>query len=100
MGDSTFSPIDPWSLTSQDSKVRLFAAGWIASNIETGPFSADDPPIYDVPVILFRRAAAQAGISEFDLIHALGPIPEYIARAFADATCRWRAAFRTRMHAV
>lgn len=100
MRDSTSPPIEAWSAQSQDAKARSFAAGWIASNIETGPFSADDPPIYDVPVSLFRRAATQAGISEVDLIHALGPIPEYIARAFADATCRWRAAFRTRMHAI
>lgn len=80
MLDSTFSPIEAWSATSQDAKAPSFAAGWIASNIEPGPFSADDPPIYDVPVSLFRRAAVQAGISEVDLIHALGPIPNILPR--------------------
>ena len=35
--------------------------------------------------------AARAGFSEQDLETVLGPLPEFMARAYADAIARWRA---------
>lgn len=71
--------------------VQALANAWIARNIMVGPFSTDDLPIYDVPIAALRKKAARAGFSEQDLETVLGPLPEFMARAYADAIARWRA---------
>ncbi|MEO8723981.1 MAG: hypothetical protein ABI395_10775, partial [Sphingobium sp.] len=73
------------------NKALTFATGWIARNIETGPFSRNDPPIYDGPIAMFRRNAAQAGFGEADLEHGIGAVPAFIAKAYADSAAKWRA---------
>ena len=78
-------------IKSQHRKVLSFSNGWVASNIMVGPFSTDDLSIYDGPIALFRKEAAQAGLSEEDLENTIGPVPEFIARAYADALSRWHA---------
>ena len=76
---------------SPSDKASIFAAGWVAENIEIGPFSWNDPPIYDEPTRYFRQEALQAGISEADLVHAIGPVPAFIAEAYSDAIATWKA---------
>ncbi|WP_293880644.1 hypothetical protein [Sphingomonas sp.] len=69
-----------------------FATSWVARNIEVGPFSWNDPPIYDGPISDFRKEAAQAGFSETHLERGIGAVPAFIAKAYADAVVNWRAA--------
>ena len=78
-------------IKSQHRKVLTFSNGWVASNIMVGPFSRDDLSIYDAPIARFRKEATQAGLSEEDLENTIGPVPEFIARAYKDALSRWRA---------
>lgn len=74
------------------NKALMFATGWIARNVENGPFSLNDPPIFDGPISIFRKEAVQAGFSEGDLELAIGPVPAFIAQAYADAVANWHAA--------
>jgi len=76
---------------SRSNKAAMFAAGWIACNIEIGPLSWNDPPIYDGPISDFKRAAARAGISEGDLAQGIGPVPAFIAKAYSNAITAWEA---------
>ena len=78
-------------IKSQHRKVLTLSNGWVASNIMVGPFSTDDLSIYDGPIALFRKEAARAGLSEKDLENTIGPVPEFIARVYADALSRWHA---------
>jgi|GEM_PF-2899264 len=48
---------------SPSNKASMCAAGWVACNIEIGPFSWNDPAIYHGPISDFKKAAAQAGLS-------------------------------------
>jgi len=72
--------------------VARFANGWVSRNVEVGPFSWDDPPIYEGPIQLFRDAAAQAGFSDSELERSLGPVPQFIAHSFSEAAARWLGA--------
>jgi hypothetical protein len=74
------------------NSARTFAADWIARNIEMGPFSWNDPPIYDHAISLFRKEATQAGFSEADLEKGIGAVPAFIAHAYEDSSATWRAA--------
>lgn len=76
---------------SFSNKASMFAAGWVAHNIEIDPFSWNDPPIYDEPVRNFRKEAARAGLSEADLVQGIGPVPAFIAKAYCDAITIWKA---------
>ena len=76
---------------SQSNKAAMFAAGWIARNIEIGPFSWNDPPIYDGQISDFKKAAAEAGLSEAELAQGIGPVPAFIAKAYSDANATWEA---------
>jgi hypothetical protein len=73
------------------SEALTFAIGWIARNIDVGPFSCDDPPICDGPISLFRKEAEEAGFSEADLVNGIGPVPAFIEQAYADAVAKWRS---------
>jgi hypothetical protein len=73
-----------------------FAAGWIARNIEIGPYSWDDASDDERPISPFRTEAAQAGLSEADLERGLGPVPAFMAKAYAEADARWLADQRKR----
>ena len=75
---------------SPSDKASIFAAGWVAENIEIGPFSWNDPPIYDESIREFREKAAQAGLSEADLVQGIGPVPAFIAKAYSDAIATWK----------
>lgn len=75
---------------TERNKALTFAIGWVARNIEVGPFSWNDPPIYDGPTSHFLKEAAQAGFSETNLELGIGPVPAFIAHAYSDAHARWR----------
>ncbi len=76
---------------SPSNKASMFASGWVARNIEIGPFSLNDPPIYDKPISDFKKAAVRAGLSEADLVQSIGPVPVFIAKAYSDAIASWKA---------
>ena len=78
-------------ISMERNDALTFANGWIARNIEAGPFSWNDPPIYDGPIRRFRKEAAHAGFSEADLEHGIGAVPAFIANAYEIANARWRA---------
>ena len=74
--------------------VLRFARGWIAANIEVGPFSWKDNPIDDEPIHSFRQEATRAGLTEADLERGIGDVRVFIAKAYEDAVCAWQAAQR------
>lgn len=78
------------------NRAMTFATAWIAQNIEIGPFSWNDPPIYDGPIRAFRKDAAQAGFDETQLEQGIGAVPLFIANAYRDAIASWRGAHRFR----
>lgn len=75
-----------------------FAQGWIARNIEVGPFSWKDGQLYDGPISAFRRAATQAGFDDTELERGVGSVPEFIANAYANAIRDWQAAQKSGDH--
>ncbi|WP_376984884.1 hypothetical protein [Bosea sp. R86505] len=76
---------------SKSYDAKTFAAGWIARNIDVGVFSWDDGPGYERAMDHFRTEAAQAGLSEVVLEDGLGPVPAFIAKAYAAAVEKWLA---------
>ena len=79
------------SSRSKSYDAKTFAAGWIARNIDVGVFSWDDGPGYETAIDQFRTEAAQAGLSDAVLEDGLGPVPAFIANAYAAAVEKWLA---------
>lgn len=71
-------------------EAQLFAAGWIARNIEVGPFSCDDAPVYAGALAAFLKDAADAGLSQADLERGIGNVPAFLTKAYSDAVVAWR----------
>lgn len=77
--------------TGEPIDAAAFAAGWIARNIDVGPYSWDDASDDERQIRRFRTEAVQAGLSEADLERGLGPVPAFIAKAYAEAAAKWLA---------
>ena len=71
--------------------VDEFARGWLAANLDPGPFSVDDGPVGSHLVDKFIIEAKEYGLSQAQLDQSLGDVRVYLQRAFDEAALKWRS---------
>jgi hypothetical protein len=80
----------------EQKRVLAFAGDWIDRNIDVGPFSRREFPIYDRALCQFNAEAVEAGFTQAKLECAVGSVREFVMRAFTRAASKWHAAEEVR----
>ena len=81
-------------MSHNDDQAARFGRGWIAANINPGPFSINDGPVVQTIVDQFVAEAEEAGLSQEQLERSLGDIHVFLQSAFDDAHRVWKSETR------
>lgn len=82
-------------MQQDNDKAGAFARGWIADNINPGPFSIGDGPVGQAMVDQFVAEAKRAGVPHDELECSLGSIRLFLQGAFDAAASAWKADLRS-----